>query len=55
MSSENWLRNLPGDLFLHQIVMPGSHDAGVYRDAATCMDITVKTPMVSRSENAHGL
>lgn len=30
MSNQNWLRDIPGNRRLYNIVIPGSHDAGVY-------------------------
>ena len=27
---ENWMSDIPNDTQLHRIIMPGSHDAGMY-------------------------
>jgi hypothetical protein len=35
MNTANWMKDLPDTKWLRQIVMPGSHDAGVYGNTQT--------------------
>ena len=35
MSNERWLAGIPGTRLLHRLVLPGSHDAGVYGASLT--------------------
>jgi hypothetical protein len=37
MNTKSWMRDLDGAKLLRQIVMPGSHDAGVYGTAQTIL------------------
>lgn len=57
MSNENWLSQVDGSKHLYELTIPGSHDAGVYRDVATIggtaitmKDVSVKTPFVSSGQ-----
>ncbi len=47
MSNANWLSTVDGAKYIHELVLPGSHDAGVYRDDTTGKDITLKTSGIS--------
>lgn len=50
MSNANWMSTLDGAKFLHEVVMPGSHDAGVYADTERQKDVTVVTPFVGQGQ-----
>jgi len=49
MSNENWLGQIDASKHLYELVIPGSHDAGVYRDTSVVgahKDISVKESLV---------